>query len=412
MRGLGRIGTALIAAVFVVSACVAEPGASPDPSATVSASPEASASSGPVTLPASPPPCPTPLPLDPATGAMVTSVAALTALGDAAATCYGTANLEVTAYVPFLTGLGGVIAYAYEPAWLYGAYDFAILASGRGVDMLGLTTRIPPALGSCAATQDSDDCVLYPYLQEWVTVVGHFDDPASATCTATPLAGFDPVPEPIPATESVAMCRTQFVLDSFAPFTAAGPLPPVDAGLCPVEPITIGQLVEGTSSVGLEYGLGCLGAKEIAFDAYVVPGIGLLSGMEQMTVEPGWLADPLNTGVVLAESAAAADAGPVFVASVAPDIPAGVVDSACAGSAVDPSTCPFAPYVGGYVTITGHYDDPESLTCHEVVGPDGPVADQAALVLDCREQFVVDSLQAATGPEPTPTPPVTSTQAR
>jgi hypothetical protein len=420
MRPVG----ALAVLALVLSACVAAPGASTDPSASASPSASPDASASPATKKVV---CPTPLPLDPATGAMVTTIQALSALGDDAAPCYGTAKLQVTGYVPILVGLGGTDVYTYAPSWLYGNYAGALLAIGRGYDAMqsaSLQVYPTPEMGACPSTQDEAGCALNPYLQKWVTVVGHYNDPASSTCVAT---GVDASVPPRPASESELTCLRHFVLDSLAPFADTGPLPPVDAGLCPVDPITVDQLVGGTASVGQQYGLGCLGAKEISFQVYVVPGVGLLSGMEQYTVAPRWLADPLNTGIVFAaDASAAADAANWFVGRVPPDMIApgesypGFADVACDGSAVDPKSCPFAPYVGQMGTVTGHYDDPESLTCAVVGGPGGtspggatPITPEA-VVQGCREQFVVDrfvpSGAPTSTPGPTSTPPTTSTR--
>ncbi|MCU0506281.1 MAG: hypothetical protein MUE82_11040 [Chloroflexi bacterium] len=383
MRIVPRLG-ALAAVALALSACVAAPGASPDPSASAPSATAASAapSAAPWESPAGRKVACPPLPLDPSTGAMVASIELLASLGDDAAPCFGTAKLQVTGYVPQPWGLGGTTAYTYSPTWLYGMFAGASMAAGRGQDAAGIEVYAPPSLGSCDGTQLADACVLHQYMKQWVTVVGHYNDPAASTCTATPI---DATVPPIPAQDSELACLRHLVLESVAPFAATGPLPPVDPGLCPVEPITVDQLVEGTNEVGPQYGLGCLGGRTISFTAYVVPGVGLLSGMEQVTVEPRWLADALNTGIVIAESATAADDATGWL-------------------------CPFAPYVGGYVTVSGHYDDPESLTCREVPAPGGPLLDSAALVLTCREQLVVTAVAPAEGPEPTATPPTTSTR--
>ena len=423
MRIVGRAAVAASIVTLVASACVAAPGASPDPSASAAASSSpassAVASASPSGVPASTPPCPTPLPINPATGAMVTSVEALAALGDAAAACYGDAVLEVTAYLPADLGVGYVSGYTYAPAWLYSDMQFAFLASTRDLAKTAwLNAYVPPSLGACVGTQDSPDCVLHQYLRRWVGVDGHFNDPASATCTATPLSATDPATPPITPAQSEATCRTHFVLDAFWEQLPFGDVPVVNAAMCPVEPITIEQMVAVGATIGPWYGLSCLPDREMTFDAYVVPGVGLLSGMEQYPVEPRWLADPLNTGVVLTEiKTGAEDPAHWFIARVPPDLVGDSGTGSCDGSAVDPATCPFASYVGKYVRITGHYDDYESTTCAVSGGPGGTVTPGTtpitpeAVILGCREQFVVDTVVAATGPEPSPTPPTTSTNA-
>ena len=422
MRVVGRAAVAASIVALVASACVAAPGASLDPSGSpdASAAPTAAVSASPIAsavpsaAPASAPPCPTPLPLDPATGAMVTTVAALVVLGDAAAACYGDAKLQVTAYVPAGAQGGDGTEYVETPAWLYpaGLGSAPFVSSSRGGDERWLTVHVPPSIGSCTAMQGTPDCAMFdPYLRRWIQVVGHFNDSASATCAATPRTDIDTTAPAITPAESEATCRTRFVLDSFAQLHATGDMPAVDPGLCPVEPIGLDQLVEGAAAIGPWYGASCLGDRDLMFDAYVVPGVGLLSGMEQDTLVPRWLADPFNTGVVLADTqAGAADATRWFVARVPPDTYPDVWIYRCDGSAVDPSICPFADYVGQYVRVIGHFDDYESMACR-IADPAGeaPSTTPEAVILGCREQFVIDTFQAASGPEPSPTPPTTST---
>ena len=411
-RAFGALG-ALAVAAAILSACVAEPGASADPSASAdpaASSPAATASPA-ASLTGATVACPTPLPLDPATRAMVTTVDALAALGEAAAAiCYGDAKLEVRGLVPPFGG--GTSAYTWTPAWLASGGTFSIHGSRDPVAAY-LWVNLPPSFGACSGDPHAKGCP-GDAVGTWVQVVGHYNDPAAATCVATPIPDFYPPAPPMSSADAQLTCARQFVADSVEPYLATGPLPSVDPGLCPVDPVTVDQIVAGTESIGDQYGLGCLGSKELTFDAYVVPGVGLLSGMEQTTVEPRWLADSLNTGAVLAPDAAASDnATRWLIVRTPPDVPDDYRPHACDGSAVDPTTCAFAPYTGKYVTVAAHYDDPESVTCREVpaAGSD-PLLEPAALVLYCREQLVVDSVAAARGPEPSATPPTTSTATR
>ncbi len=411
-RAFGALG-ALAVAAAMLSACVAAPGASADPSPSADPAPSSpAATASPTASPtATTIACPTPLPLDPATGAMVTTVDALAALGEAAAAaCYGDAKLEVRGLVPPFGG--GTSAYTWTPAWLASGGAFSIHGS-RDPLAPYLWVNLPPSFGACSGDPHAKGCP-GGQVGTWVQVVGHYNDPAAATCVATPVPDFYPPAPPMSPADAQLTCARQFVADSVDPYVATGPLPSVDPGLCPVDPVTVDQIVAGTKSIGDQYGLGCLGAKVLTFDAYVVPGVGLLSGMEQTTVDPRWLADSLNTGAVLASDATAAgDATHWLVVRTPPDVPDDYQAHACDGSAVDPTSCVFAPYVGKYVTVTGHYDDPESAMCREVVAAgDDPLLDPDALILYCREQLVVDSVAAASGPEPSATPPTTSTATR
>lgn len=79
-----------------------------------------------------------------------------------------------------------------DPAWL-ASFSGCGLAEGDDV----LAVRTPPG-GRDVAT----------YLPGPVTVRGHFDDPASATCTITSAVPEVPAP---PREQAVLLCRTQFV---------------------------------------------------------------------------------------------------------------------------------------------------------------------------------------------------------
>jgi hypothetical protein len=108
--------------------------------------------------------------------------------------CYGDAQLALTA--PFVSCGAGGGPISFDPAWLVniGGCALALTTSGDSA----LAYRVPPDLSVPASPAGA------------TTVVGHFDDPAAATCTATSADPGEPAPVP---DEAVLICRTEFVAE-------------------------------------------------------------------------------------------------------------------------------------------------------------------------------------------------------
>ena len=77
-----------------------------------------------------------------------------------------------------------------------------------------MAIRIPPSLGACP-TYWVDNCFVpvRPPCDQSVLVTGHFNDPRSATCTAT-WTGTGPKPASFTPAYVKKYCRTQFVMDT------------------------------------------------------------------------------------------------------------------------------------------------------------------------------------------------------
>lgn len=96
-------------------------------------------------------------------------------------------------------GAAGGLPVSYEPRWLRseGGCGF-----GLEPGQISLVLRFPPGVPN-----DFGDAAT-------VEVVGHFDDPAAATCVGT--ASYPEATAPTKA-EAVALCRTEFVVESLTP---------------------------------------------------------------------------------------------------------------------------------------------------------------------------------------------------
>jgi len=96
-------------------------------------------------------------------------------------------------------GVADGLPVSFEPRWLRGE-------SGCGFGLepgyISLMLRFPPGVANEFGLTPSVD------------VIGHFDDPAAATCTGT--ANYPEVTAPTKA-EAVALCRTEFVVESLTP---------------------------------------------------------------------------------------------------------------------------------------------------------------------------------------------------
>jgi hypothetical protein len=122
--------------------------------------------------------------------------------------CFGDSSLTVRGWVPLVEGLGGCCFPISEPRWLNGVYPGGWLMSGEANDWwTGLNAYVPTGV---------DGTRLQP--NTWVEVVGHFRDPAAASCASTPLALF--APHALVSQAGIRQdCLQRFVLESI---TAVG----------------------------------------------------------------------------------------------------------------------------------------------------------------------------------------------
>jgi hypothetical protein len=114
-------------------------------------------------------------------------------LGAERLACLGGQSLSLDGTFGFgCDGCGGVGGVSFSPGWLGdGLTEYPLERGGTRFPI-----RFPPD-------------VPVPAAASIVRVRGHFDDPRATECTASELDG-----PPIPASDAVAVCRQQFVVDS------------------------------------------------------------------------------------------------------------------------------------------------------------------------------------------------------
>lgn len=138
--------------------------------------------------------------------------------------------------------------------------------------------------------------------------------------------------------------------------------------------------------------LACFGNQALELRAYIAPeteGRGCTPGYDH---DPAWLG-PCPIGFLQATETQFEFEGPELPANVHPDL------GACDFGGRSPDSCPFVPYIGQWIQVTGHFDDPASPSCTIEPWPDSQVdLDPAFVVYQCRERFVVTAIEASTAP--------------
>lgn len=142
-------------------------------------------------------------------------LAAILSLGSAdRLRCFGSRPLSLSAFLANPGGFGGTFVGTTFPSWLTGGglgFATAFLAPLAGP---WRRTESLPAFARPTVAGASP-----PPSGRWVTVIGHFDDPASTTCRITKLDG-SPL---VPVATAVAQCRRSFVLTGIEPAHAGDP---------------------------------------------------------------------------------------------------------------------------------------------------------------------------------------------
>ena len=143
-------------------------------------------------------------PVPPCPPAEKVSTIVLSYLGPYAEGCLGETSVTIRGVVAE-SGFGGCCPPIAEPAWLASPFPPAIIASGdpgEGQGIYHLVLYPPPEVDA-------------PILHEpgtWLEVVGHYRDPASATCRQRPQPTY---PNPLGSHEDwQAECRERFVVES------------------------------------------------------------------------------------------------------------------------------------------------------------------------------------------------------
>ena len=160
----------------------------------------------------------------------------VTPISERALACFGGRELTLTAFVNEPDGIGGASSFGIKPTWI---------VSGNLI-IFGSAREVSPGFGDgpffMVSTRPGTDDLQRRFAERWVTIRGHFDDPAAATCRATGAAGATPS-----KAQAIAICRTMFVVTSIrttnAPDTDTAPadLPIAREGLQP-SPVWLGGL--------------------------------------------------------------------------------------------------------------------------------------------------------------------------
>lgn len=273
--------------------------------------------------------------------------------------CLGSDELTFDAFVAGPEGLGGVVAYDLEPAWLDTWNSVPLyLAAGDREAAPGapygpfLPVAVPldlrPAFDALRG--------------QWVTVSGQFDAPAAKSCVVAGGGAAEAGVVPPPA-DLVELCRTSLVLTSIQP--APDPCPADDS-------------LEAIIATPEHFRADCFGGRELSFVAvgYSVNNI--------------WLGMKLPPGL----------GGDWFlgIEGQAESLPVSVPQSV---ALPDPAGTPWRDrdgVGGGDVRwdASGHFDDARAEACIPV---SGDTMDGVPVVLSigevrafCRNRFVVDRL--------------------
>jgi hypothetical protein len=127
--------------------------------------------------------------------------------GSVGAECFGSSPITVTAWSTRGGGCGGLVFGRFEPSWL--AHPFAQFAL--------VLTPMEISAGSCGEAAVAPGTEV-PEPMRWVSVTGHWDDPAAANCRFIPQRDF-----PWARTAGVDLlteCRSKFVATSVTPTSA------------------------------------------------------------------------------------------------------------------------------------------------------------------------------------------------
>lgn len=156
--------------------------------------------------------------------AIPTSVAELAALPPGiSAACFDDRDLVLAAYLsPKTEGRGCYPGYDHVPAWL-GPCPVVFL-QGSETEFAAaaeeIAANLHPDLGACDfGGRSPEACPMVPYLGQWITVTGHYNDPAAEKCSVVPWEENEAAPDDAFARHQ---CRHRFVITAVQPGTPHG----------------------------------------------------------------------------------------------------------------------------------------------------------------------------------------------
>ena len=124
--------------------------------------------------------------------------------GSLGAACFGDSPITFRGWLTVGGGCGGFTPGTWEPAWL--ASPFATFHI--------ILTPFEAVRGGCGSAARHPELTELPEPQQWVTITGHYNDPAAETCSWTP----DPLYKFAVVREGLELaCRQRFVASEVMP---------------------------------------------------------------------------------------------------------------------------------------------------------------------------------------------------
>lgn len=157
---------------------------------------------------------------------------------------------------------------------------------------------------------------------------------------------------------------------------------------CPEAPET----VRAASQMQPGVRLACFGGEELTLAGFIAPegmGRGCYPGYDH---QPAWLG-PCVVAFLQGEESRFDASTYELAVNVHPDL------GICQFGGASPEACPFIPYIGRWVRVTGMVDHPSAASCAIEPWEGNETAPDPAIALyACRERFVVTSIDSGTAP--------------
>lgn len=214
---------------------------------------------------------------------------------------------------------------------------------------------------------------------------------SSTSSTGPAMPGQAPSPSPaatLSASATLPATAVPTPTASPTPSATASRTPVPTAAVkpgCPTPPVSLAK-VRDLARAGKA--VGCFGSTALTFRAYVptTEGLGGVSG-SKMT--PTWIADNWTGAILQPGPLADQDQDAWLIVRVPPSL------GRCSITEVTATDCPFGAHLEGYVTVTGHFDDPVATKCKSVAfSPElDPGPSKSKMVARCRTQFVVSAIK-------------------
>lgn len=240
--------------------------------------------------------------------------------------------------------------------------------------------------------------------------------PAPAARSAGPAARTTSSPAPTlthPPSAGVAATPSSALTVPSAPSVTTGASSSAAPGVgCPPEPVSLAALLALDAAPGgplsrafpplfetyEERALACFGGRTLTVVGYVA-WPGGLGGSAPFSRVPDWL----YAGWYLQPSDRMVELGPSVRAGAGPFLPIAVPAAlgSCGADWRTDSSCPFSRYLGRWVRVSGHFDDPAASTCR--VSSSSPTANPASIPSEAQVVEICRSVFVLSGVEPVST---------